>query len=208
MEKDLDKGTRMTESIGILAYGSLISDPGTEIAAATIRVIADIETPFSVEYARSSNSRGGAPTLIPVQRGGSKVQGQIIVVDASVDEATHMLYRREIHEVGSGKLYKLPSGSAIGRVHVKAIEGPFENITTVLYTDIDSNITDLTAERLASLAIESVPRAKPEEDGISHLMDTRGHGIRTPLSDAYAAEILRQTGASSLQDALRACQRA
>jgi cation transport regulator ChaC len=206
MDKDLDEETRMTESIGILAYGSLISDPGTEIAAATIRVIADIETPFAVEYARSSNSRGGAPTLIPVQTGGSKVRGQIIVVDASVDEATHMLYRREIHEVGSGKLYKPPSENAIGRVRVKTIDGPFENVATVLYTDIDSNITDLTAGRLASLAIESVLKAKPEEDGISYLLNTRGHGIRTPLSDAYTAEILRQSGASTLEDALRACR--
>jgi hypothetical protein len=207
MEKDLDEETRMTESIGILAYGSLISDPGTEIATATIRVFADIETPFSVEYARSSNSRGGAPTLIPVQSGGSKVRGQIIVVDASVDEATHMLYRREIDGVGSGKLYKPPVENAIGRVRVKTIDGPLENIATVLYTDIDSNITDLTAERLASLAIQSVPKAKPGKDGISYLIDTRGHGIRTPLSDAYAAEVLRQSGASSLEDALRVCQR-
>lgn len=34
--------------VGILAYGSLLSDPGTEIAAATIRIVENIETPFNV----------------------------------------------------------------------------------------------------------------------------------------------------------------
>ena len=49
----------MTNSIGILAYGSLIQEPGCEIAPAIVRRIS-CRTPFKVEYARKSNSRNGA----------------------------------------------------------------------------------------------------------------------------------------------------
>ena len=189
--------------VGILAYGSLLSDPGTEIAAATIRIVENIETPFNVEFARSSSSRAGAPALVPVSSGGSRVSGQIIVVDASADEAGHMLYRREIHKVGSAKLYKPPPGKSGDRVRVKIVDGPLANVATVLYTEIGSNIVDLTAERLASLAIASVTQAETGKDGISYLMAALGHGIRTALSDAYAAEILRRTSTSSLEEALR-----
>ncbi|SFH55910.1 hypothetical protein SAMN05216299_12224 [Nitrosospira sp. Nsp14] len=199
-----DKNVRATtQSVGILAYGSLIPDPGNEIAAATIRIIENIETPFCVEFARSSGSRGGAPTLVPVSTGGSRVSGQIIVVKASIEEATDMLYRREIHRIGSGRCYKPPPEGAQDRVRVKVIDGPFEDVATVLYTDIDTNIADLTAERLAYLAITSVHDAEIGKDGISYLMAAQGHGIRTPLSDPYADEILRQTGATSLEDVLR-----
>tara|TARA_R100000789_G_scaffold96033_2_gene97082 strand:- start:491 stop:1126 length:636 start_codon:yes stop_codon:yes gene_type:complete len=191
-----------TENVGILAYGSLVSDPGLEIDAAKIRAIANVETPFHVEFARSSSSRGGAPTLVPVRTGGVTVNGHIILVNASVDEACDMLYRREIHQVGSARRYKEPPKGAEGRVRVKTIEGSFENVATVLYTDIDANIADPTAERLAMLAIASVNEASTGKDGISYLIAARGHGIRTALSDAYAAEILRQTSTSSLEEAL------
>lgn len=199
-----DKHSRtMTQSVGILAYGSLISDPGTEIEAATVRIIENVETPFCVEFARSSRSRDGAPTLIPVSIGGLRVNGHIILVNASTDEASDMLYRREIHNVGSGKRYKEPSEGAQGRVRVKIVEPPFEDVATTLYTHIDANIVDLNAENLASLAITSVRGAEAGKDGISYLIAAKGHGIRTALSDAYADEILRQTRTSSLEEALR-----
>jgi cation transport regulator ChaC len=191
------------KSVGILAYGSLISDPGAEITAATIRIIENVETPFCVEFARSSTSRGGSPTLVPVSRGGSKVSGQIILVNASVDEATDMLYRREIHKVGSGKHYKVPPEDAQDGVQVKIIRDVFPGVNTTLYTDIVANISDLTAERLASLAIESVRKAEAGKDGISYLIAVQGHGIQTALSKAYAEQILRQTNTPSLEHALR-----
>jgi len=50
--------------IGILAYGSLIIDPGPEIGPLIVRRITTV-TPFVVEYARLSRTRGGAPTLVP-----------------------------------------------------------------------------------------------------------------------------------------------
>jgi hypothetical protein len=50
--------------LGILAYGSLIHDPGPEIEP-HIRLRIDTETDFPVEYARLSTKRGDAPTLVP-----------------------------------------------------------------------------------------------------------------------------------------------
>ena len=54
--------------IGILAYGSLIDDPGDEIKPLVKQKIEGVETPFAIEFARSSKSRNGAPTLIPVSQ--------------------------------------------------------------------------------------------------------------------------------------------
>lgn len=195
-----------TTSVGILAYGSLISDPGAEIEAVTIRVIKNVETPFCVEFARSSDSRKGAPTLIPVGSGGRKVNGHIIVVNASTEEARDMLYRREIHKVDSGRRYKEPPEGAEGRVRVKLIDGGMEGVATVLYTDLGTNIADLTAARLAALAIASVRGAETGKDGITYLMDAKRHGIRTALSEDYAVEILRQTHTSTLEEALQGLQ--
>ena len=41
-----------------------------------------------------------------------------------------------------------------------------------------------------------------DRDGITYLINALKHGIRTTLSETYAAEILRQLGAGDLQDAL------
>jgi cation transport regulator ChaC len=204
----MDKaGGRMTDDIGILAYGSLMSEPGDEIAAAATRIIENVQTPFPIEFARTSGKRrGGAPTLVPVISGGRKVSGKIIMVDATLEEATDMLYRREIQEVGSGKRYDASRANAANRVRVKAIDGAFEGISTVLYTDLDANIDDLTPQELAKLAIESVAKAEVGKDGISYLMAAQAHGIRTALSDKYAEEILGKTGASSLEEALLSLQ--
>ena len=51
-------------AVGILAYGSLIADPGVEIGPLIVRRI-DTLTPFPVEYARFSATRGGRPTAVP-----------------------------------------------------------------------------------------------------------------------------------------------
>jgi hypothetical protein len=84
------------KNIGILAFGSLIQDPGPELEA---RIVMRIKTPtpFPVEYARiSGNTRGGAPTLVP-HDSGSPVSAEIFVLDdaVSVDEARNMLWRLE-----------------------------------------------------------------------------------------------------------------
>ena len=51
--------------VGILAFGSLIHDPGSELKP-KIAMRTRGMTPFGVEYGRySSKTRGGAPTLVP-----------------------------------------------------------------------------------------------------------------------------------------------
>jgi hypothetical protein len=72
--------TAAARQIGVFAYGSLIGDPGSELEAATIERIENVFTPFGVEFARSSNGHGGAPTLVPVADG-RPVSGQILVLN-------------------------------------------------------------------------------------------------------------------------------
>lgn len=59
------------KQIGILAYGSIISDPGQEILSCTSKREFGIKTDFRVEFARKSASRCNAPTLAVVSDGGS-----------------------------------------------------------------------------------------------------------------------------------------
>lgn len=102
--------------VGILAYGSLITDPGPEIGP-QIRMRIKLQTPFPVEYGRLSQKRGGAPTLVPHPHG-APVSGEILVLDdsVSIDEACHMLWRRERRRTGSGEQYV--EGSSPNRTHV------------------------------------------------------------------------------------------
>lgn len=89
-------------SIGMLAFGSLIGNPGDELLSLICRRIDNVETPFRVEFARRSQHRDGAPTLVPVDRGGAQVNAAILVLDEAVQEteAKNKLYRRETHNVG------------------------------------------------------------------------------------------------------------
>ena len=70
--------------IAILAFGSLIDDPGEELHPRIREQIEGIKTPFSIEFARSSSSRGGGPTLVPVDDGGSPVNAVLLALDPAV----------------------------------------------------------------------------------------------------------------------------
>ncbi|WP_282091446.1 hypothetical protein [Epibacterium ulvae] len=189
------------QTVGILAYGSLISNPGPEIEKARTETIQDVMTPFPVEFARSSKGRGGAPTLVPVSNGGAQVKGQVLVMDASETEAANILYRREINRVGdSSRTYKQPKDVTDNTVLVER-QTNFAGLDVVLYTKIAATIEPLTADHLASLAIASVAKADDNRDGISYLRDAKSDGIATALSSAYEAEILRKTGCTSLDEA-------
>lgn len=49
------------QRVGVLAYGSLIEDPGKELNKLVVsEYISDVQTRFSVEFARSSSKRDGA----------------------------------------------------------------------------------------------------------------------------------------------------
>lgn len=189
----------MRGAVGILAYGSLIGDPGAEIEPVIIARI-PCYTPFPVEFARQSRSRESAPTLVP-SAGGSSVKAQILVVALDVREATDRLYRREIHAVGSARCYVSPKRQNADRVVVETLLD-FEGLATVLYTNIGANIPHPTATGLAQLAISSARTLGDGSDGISYLDNAMKAGIETPLTGAYAAEILRLSGGRDLGDAV------
>jgi hypothetical protein len=189
-------------NLGILAFGSLITSPGPEIASVTVRRIKNVETPFKVEFARKSKTRGYAPTLIPVGSGGAQVKAEILVLrdDVAPDLAADMLWRRETHQTGRQK-YRRPD--AVGRddVIVETIHD-LAGVRTVLYTKIGQNIDRLSAETLAGLAIHSVQTASRGNDGITYLMDVKECGVETPLTRGYESEILRQTRSRTLRGAV------
>lgn len=188
------------QTVGILAYGSLIGDPGPEIEEIRTGTIEGVTTPFPVEFARSSSKRGGAPTLVPYEKG-AKVRAQVFVLSTSISDAADRLYRREIDDIGSVKQYQHSDNPGPNKVTVKRLE-PFAGIDVVLYTEIGANINDPSAARLTGLAIASVGKAKEGKDGISYLMNAITNGIETPLTRAYAAEILRRTETEDLAAAL------
>lgn len=78
----------------------------------------------------------------------------------------------------------------------------------MLYTKLGANITDLSAAKLAELAIKSAKAeaGRTGKDGISYLISVKRQGISTPLMSDYENAILRNTGASSLEDALSLCR--
>jgi hypothetical protein len=191
----------MKEAVGILAYGSVIGAPGEEIAAAIIRRIPGVRTPFNVEFARTSKRRGGAPTLVPVDHGGAPVTGVIFVLRLPESDAASCLWRREIHQVGSGRSYVAPKIKGADTVEIRRL-GHFEGVDIVLYAHIPANIEPLTTGALASLAIGSVRKAERGRDGISYLIEAKRIGITTGLSAEYEADILRRTGCGDLHEAL------
>ena len=196
-------------TIGILAYGSLIEDSGTEISPLIVERQTGVETPFRIEFARKSSSRCNAPTVIPVENGGSRVKATILVLKAglTLQQAEDLLWRRETRNELSEKHYTRPSQPNSNRVIVKSLE-TFNGIDVVLYTSIGSNIENPSPTRLAELAIESANNkaGKDGKDGISYLISLKRHDISTPLMPAYESEILRLMNAVSLEAALGRCR--
>jgi hypothetical protein len=192
-------------SIGILAYGSLIEEPGKELEPLVSERISNVQTPFSVEFARSSRSRGGAPTLVPVARGGAPVQAVILMLDATVniERAEDLLWRRETRNESGGKHYNPTINPGPNSVIIKRLND-FHGAKAVLYTHIESNIKTLTPGHLADLAICSArdKACLPGRDGISYLSSVKRHGILTPLMREYEAAIFDKTGAKTLEEAL------
>lgn len=196
-------------NVGILAYGSLIDDPGREIEPLIEHSIENIQTPFSIEFARSSRTRDGAPTLVPVSTGGSPVKAKILALGdyVSLETARDILWRRETGRVGSTHTYKPPNHPNENTVLVDDFAG-VAGLDVIISTRIGSNITPLTPNLLAELAIESARASAgaARRDGISYLITAKRNGLVTPLSPDYEAAILRMTGAVSLEGAWVNCQ--
>jgi hypothetical protein len=182
--------------VGILAFGSLIDEPGAGLGAVTVRRVA-LETPFPVEFARSSATRGGAPTLTRVSSGGASVPAVLLVLDEAVTVAAAraLLYQRETR-----------SGEAIvpdGVDWIEELPG-FRATSTCLYAALAANIPPpLTGEKLAELALRSAASAAGADrrDGISYLAQQKRRGARTPLMPHYDRALLARTGARDLDEA-------
>jgi hypothetical protein len=185
-------------TIGILAYGSLLDDPGPEFANA-VRRVEDAETPFRVEFARKSEKRDGAPTLIPVEPGGETVPAGVLVLKDEVAEvcACEMLYRRETRPNRRRRPKRRPDWIR-SVVHLGSVD-------MCLYAAFGCNLEsdERPPAGLAQLAIKSAKLAAGAErrDGISYLEAVKHRGVETPLMADYEHEILKQTDARSLSDA-------
>jgi hypothetical protein len=186
-------------TVGILAFGSLLDEPGAELQACVVGRVEAVETPFTVEFARSSRTRGGGPTLVPVTAGGAAVGASILLLKDTVDEelARDLLYRRETWQVGEPVSYR---DSRASWIHTTS---SFASVSPCLYTALKPNIHPLTVERLADLALTSASRAPGanKRDGISYLEEQKRRGVVTPLMPGYEAEVLSRTGGRDLADA-------
>jgi hypothetical protein len=194
--------------IGILAYGSLISDPGSEINERIERIIKNVETPFAVEYARRSMTRSCAPTLVPVPiEKGISVNASVMVLkeDTQLPQVLDMLYRREIHRVGdSNKVYKEPADPDTHNLRIMQ-EKSFAGLDIVLYTKFPANFGAILdnsfsnqekADLLCSAACESLTKDtfQNELDGIQYLTEAINSGVKTCLTELYKQAILRKAG--------------
>lgn len=194
--------------IGILAYGSLIADPGWEIKDSTEGVVRPVETPFPVEYARRSKTRGGAPTLVPVPSGkGLPVQAAVIVLKKTVTlpHAYNILYRREIHRPGdSKKVYREPPAETSDRLQIKQLNG-FAGTEVVLYTHLKANFEQILddsyddhekSELLSIAARESLTEESfyAGQDGILYLDAANHFGVQTRLTAIYTHAVLALAG--------------
>lgn len=193
--------------IGILAYGSLIEDPGEAILNLLVRRI-HTTTPFPVEFARTSGSRSNAPTLVPFEHG-ARVKAQILVLqpDITIDQAANILYQRETRQTNRNYKRPLDNEITINTVLVDRLND-FEGVETVLYTRIGSNIQNLTPNNLAESAIQSA-RANAganRMDGINYLIAAKRNGIETVLSGDYEYQILELTDADDLETAYEFCR--
>ena len=192
------------KKVAILAYGSLIYEPGEELENCIVNRLGPILTPFKVEYARSSRMRGGAPTLVPVDGGGFQVSAVLFVLsDATSErEAKDMLWRRETRRAHGS--YSPPARPGPNSVLIKTLLN-FGGIVLVLYPSIQANIpSPLTGRKLACLAITSArnPEVAKGKDGISYLLAAKRAGISTPLTQEYESAILELTDTNTLEAAL------
>lgn len=187
--------------IGILAFGSLIDDPGVELGPKIVHHVPTM-TPFPVEYARISATRGGAPTAVP-HSAGCPVNAVVLVLsdDVSIEHAKDMLWRREVRAEGSARSYA-ESGSP-NAVVVREILG-YCGLEHALYTDFNpgGKLAAPDPRELAKAAIDSLASAPPGKDGVSYLVALINAGVETPLTRRYAEHILSMTIAPRLAAAV------
>jgi hypothetical protein len=169
-----------------------------------------VETPFNVEFARSTRSRGGAPTLVPVAEGGAHVFGAIFPFRERLlaHEAQTLVWRREVRR-SNGEHDAERNADHPDKVFVDAHEALHAGFDFVLVVRIPPNIEPLNGEELASRAILSADTkfGLDRKDGISYLIGASDAGIETPLRRDYESAILRKLGTTSLGAALEEAAR-
>lgn len=191
--------------IGILAYGSLINNPGQELEPLIINKL-ECVTPFKVEYARKSRKRGYGPTLIPYEAKGRKVKAQVLILknDTVLEDAISMLYRREIGTTDRSKKYQPKANLTRNTTQVEIIEN-FLGVKKILFTKLGCNLDDgFTEDTLANLAIESIlsDAGKEERDGCRYLLQNINNGIITEYTEQYLQAILMKTGSNTLEESI------
>jgi hypothetical protein len=185
-------------AVGIRAYASLIDDPGVEIERTVVERL-EVQTPFAVEFARSSRSRDGGPTLVPVSQGGSAVHAEVLVLENAIraPQARAMLFRRESGPTASARR------AGTRRNRWIATLADFAGLECCVYAALPANIAPLTATRLGALAVQSAaaPAGADRRDGISYLAQQLRRGVMTPLAPGYELAILTLTGTDDLDQA-------
>jgi hypothetical protein len=196
-------------TVGILAFGSLITHPGKPILEATERRI-QCTTPFKIEYGRISAGRNEAPTLIPVEDTdvGKPVNAIILVLKDgyTLQDAKNLLYNRERWKPDANKRYVVPDNPTSNNILIPELDD-FEGVDKVIYTSFlkQSEYMSLDAASLAEYAIKSFKAdgGKSMRDGIHYLLNAKNAGIETELSTDYENAILKATGSTSLEDAIK-----
>lgn len=190
-----------SKPVGVLAFGSLIWDPGClqeHIIAGETR---DARTPWPVEYARKSTSRGCAPTVVRVNEGG-RVSAKILILDICDEETARSIVacREGLSHEGRHKIK-----------HCRELECEHNDLAAVFYAGLKPNICgpDLCAEELATLAVGSFEKLEESErcrkNGIRYLRKNIEHGVVTALTCEYKRTILEKCGKETLKDAEEAC---
>jgi hypothetical protein len=199
--------------VGILAFGSLIDNPGQEIKDIEIGRI-DCTTPFNVEFARISSTRNNAPTLIPIldNSKGKKVNAKIILIEDEIDleSAKSILWRRECHKTDKTKIYTKPDNPTPTDVMIGELDN-FCNVEKVIYTYflLQDVYEELNPIRLADFAIDSIlsEAGVKEKDGIRYLLSIKLNDIKTEFSEEYEKQILIKTETHSLSEAIEKLDR-
>ncbi len=172
--------------VAVLAYGSLIVDPGPELRALIVER-RQCRTPFPVEFGRASRRWGGGPVLVPHGAGGP-VDGALLVLSptATLGQAAEALRERE----------GLPTADGVVQVEM-------DDPRLVLAASLPRNLPrpDLRPEALARRAAASV--AAGPRNGVAYLRLVMACGVRTPRTEAYAEALLRLSGADGLEEAER-----
>jgi hypothetical protein len=171
--------------LAILAYGSLLYRLGP--LSSIVVGSEPCRTPFPVEYGRASRRWGGGPVLVPHPRGGS-VDGALLHLADGVQlgAAVELLAEREGLQGARG---------------VVQVNLPGDRV--VLSASLPRNLPepDMAPGALARRAVRSA-RTGPR-NGVAYLRAAVGAGVVTPLTEAYAAEVLELVGAASLAEAER-----